>query len=412
VIKLLEGVRVLESAVLFTGDHLGTLLGDLGADVIKVERPPAGDYIRDFLGQIEPHYSPAHVQVNKNKRSVVLDLRRPEGRAVFWKLLATADVFLDGAAGDATARLGIGYDEQRKHKPDIIYCQISGYGAAGPYAPIPTHGQMMNALAGGLPQAVGPDGLCRRDVGALTNFASTQSGGEGTAVGGIWAAYAVAAALFHRARTGEGCAIDVSASDAVVASAWIGATYGLNAARITDQSTLPSFEAAQAKYQFYETQDGKFVLFCAIEEKFWRNFCRAAEREDLSDVMVTTTGPVDFAADDALRRELAHLFRMKTQAEWVKLAVEHDIALGPAYNAVHEVAADPHVSRRGIFHPAHHPLAGEFIYIGEPMIIRGQPYEVQRPAPALGQHTLEVLSEIGLLPQELEVLERDGIIAG
>src|SRR5882762_4703502 len=111
-IRLLEGVRVIESAMLLTGDHLGTLLGDLGADVIKVERPPHGDYIRDFLGQIRPRYSPAHVQVNKNKRSVMLDLRRAEGLDVFWRLLATADVFIDGAAGDATMKLGIGYEEQ------------------------------------------------------------------------------------------------------------------------------------------------------------------------------------------------------------------------------------------------------------------------------------------------------------
>src|SRR5258708_27679615 len=157
-IRLLQGVRVIESAMLLTGDHLGTLLGDLGADVIKVERPPAGDYIRDFLGQIRPRYSPAHVQVNKNKRSVGLDLRQPESLEVFWRLMATADVFVDGAAGDAAASLGIGYEEQRRRKPDIIYCQVSGYGA-GPYAGVPTHGALMNALAGRSPQVVG-DGLC------------------------------------------------------------------------------------------------------------------------------------------------------------------------------------------------------------------------------------------------------------
>ena len=130
--KLLEGVRVLESAVLFNGDSLGALLGDLGADVIKIESPGMGDYLRDFLGQITPHHSPAHIQVNKNKRSVTLDLRSDEGRALFFELLQTADVFIDGFAGNACAKLGIGYEQQKAAKPDIVYCQYSGYGSSGP----------------------------------------------------------------------------------------------------------------------------------------------------------------------------------------------------------------------------------------------------------------------------------------
>ena len=110
-LKQLEGIRVLESATLFNGDHVGTLLGDLGAEVIKIESPFQGDYLRDFLGQITPHHSPAHVQVNKNKRSVTLDLRTAAGKEIFWRLLATADGFLDGNAGDALDRLGVGYAE-------------------------------------------------------------------------------------------------------------------------------------------------------------------------------------------------------------------------------------------------------------------------------------------------------------
>src|SRR5947208_2665241 len=257
--------------MLLTGDNLGTLLGDLGADVIKVERPPIGDYIRDFLGQIRPRYSPAHIQVNKNKRRIGLDLRQSDALGVCWRLLATADVFIDGAAGDATASLGIGYEEQRRRKPDIIYCQVSGYGA-GPYAGVPTHGAMMNALAESRPQIV-EDGRCRANPDAQADIRSTALGGEGTAMAGIWGAYTVTAALQYRARTGQGCAIDVSASDAVIASAWVGATYGLNWDRMTDTSSVPQ-SATQAKYAHYETSDGKFILFCGIEPKFWHNFCR------------------------------------------------------------------------------------------------------------------------------------------
>lgn len=126
-LKLLEGVRVIECAVLFNGDQTGRLLADMGADVIKVESPRGGDYLRDFLGQITPHNSPAHLYVNRNKRSIALNLRSDEGRAKFFELLRTADIFVDGFAGDACAKLGIGYEDQIKVKPDIIYAQCSGF---------------------------------------------------------------------------------------------------------------------------------------------------------------------------------------------------------------------------------------------------------------------------------------------
>ena len=129
--ELLSGIRVIESAMLFNGDTVGAHLGDVGADVIKVESPSGGDYLRHFLGQITPGHSPAHVQINRNKRSVTIDLRSAAGKAVFWRLLATADVFVDGNSADACEKLGIGYEEQRLHKPDILYCQYSGFGAAG-----------------------------------------------------------------------------------------------------------------------------------------------------------------------------------------------------------------------------------------------------------------------------------------
>jgi crotonobetainyl-CoA:carnitine CoA-transferase CaiB-like acyl-CoA transferase len=154
---------------------VGTLLGDLGADVIKIESPFQGDYLRDFLGQITPHHSPAHVQVNKNKRSVALDLRTAAGKEIFWRLLATADVFLDGNAGDALDRLGVGYAEQRKRKPDIVFCQVSGFGHGGAYGSIPTHGQMMNALAACTPMEMGEDGLTRPAAPTRASTAPTTS---------------------------------------------------------------------------------------------------------------------------------------------------------------------------------------------------------------------------------------------
>jgi crotonobetainyl-CoA:carnitine CoA-transferase CaiB-like acyl-CoA transferase len=397
--RLLEGVRVIEAAVLFNGDSLGMLLADLGADVIKVEAPGRGDYLRDFLGQMAPHHSPAHLQVNKNKRSVVLDLRDDADREIFFELLSTADVFVDGFAGDACEKLGIGYAAQQQVKPDIVYCQYSGFGSTGPYATIPTHGRMMNALAGGTPQQVGHEGFAEPD-GSPRLMGGIESGGEGTAAGAVHAALHVAAALFARERAGRGCFLDASAADAVLSSAWIAATYALNEHRITDRRSLPSAESGErtsAKYQFYRTADDKFVLFCCIEPKFWRGFCRVAGRDDLIDAGGEQGGPVDFATDqDELRGEVRDIIATKTQAEWVRLAAAEDLPIGPAHQAA-DLLSDPHLASRQILVPGHHPVAGDFTYIGEPVIVSGQPYEPPRGAPLLGEHTEEILKELGEL---------------
>lgn len=411
---LLAGIRVVESAQLFNGDHLGMLLGDLGADVIKVESPDRGDYLRDFLGQVQPHWSPAHLHVNKNKRSVTLDLRRDEGRQAFWELLRTADVFVDGNADDALARLGVGYEDQRKVKPDIVYCQYTGFGATGPYAAIPTHGQMMNALAAGMPVAMGEDGLVH-PVPGRPYMGGTVSGGEATAAGGVYAAYHVAAALVRRDRTGQGCCIDVSGAEAVLAASWIGATYNLNYERIdafvglSERREDDTGELTTAKYQFYETKDRGFLLFCCIEPKFWNAFCRAVGRDDLCDT--TASGPpVDFAHDDeALRRQLQEIFHTRTQAEWVALAAEHDIALGPAH-AIDDLRSDPQLAARGALVDVEHPVAGPFTHVTQPALVDGvRSTTVHRPAPALGEHTDEVLAELGYSASAIKALRADGI---
>ena len=416
--ELLAGVRVIESAMLFNGDTVGAHLGDLGADVIKVERPQGGDYLRHFLGQITPGHSPAHVQINRNKRSVAIDLRTSAGEDVFWRLLATADVFVDGNAADACAKLGIGFEDQRQHKPDIVYCQYSGYGAAGPYAPVPTHGQMMDALAGAFPMEMGNDGFLHpgRHAGPMSGM---NSGGEGTAAGAIHAAFHVASALVRRDRTGEGCFIDVSGTEGVIAQAWISATYTLNERRIADRRSMPAVDQGRmsgAKYQYYQCRDGKNVLFCCIEPKFWRNFCHAVGRDDLLE---THGGNADGASgagidfgrgEEDLRHELQKVFSTRTLAEWMTLAAEHDIAMGPAYRSVLE-AEDPHLQFRETFHEAVHPRAGPYTFVREAGQVAGQRYRIRWHAPLLGEHTREVLGEIGLSDDEIAALVDEQVVA-
>lgn len=409
---LLAGVRVLESAMLFNGDTVGAHLGDLGADVIKVEGPPVGDYLRHFLGQIVPGHSPAHVQINRNKRSIGIDQRSDAGREVFWRLLDTADVFVDGNAADVCDKLGIGYAAQRAHKPDIIDCQYSGYGATGPYASIPTHGQMMGALAAVFPKQMGDDGFLHdAEPGRMGGMVS---GGEGTSAGAIHAAFHVAAALVQRERIGAGAYIDTSGTEGVISQAWVAATYGLNFARVTDDSTMPA-GATGALYQFYECADEQNLLFCCIEPKFWHNFCNAIERPDLIAENQAAGGgsPVDFGADqDELRHQLQGIFHTRPLAAWVELAAEHDIAMGPPYRSVAETAADPHCIERATFHSAVHPIAGEYTFVKEAGIVAGQPYRIRHHAPRFGEHTVELLTELGYDPAAVDQLLADGTVAG
>lgn len=398
--------------MLFNGDSVGALLADMGADVIKLESPPRGDYVRDFLGQITPHHSPAHVEVNRNKRSVLLDLRDERALEAAWRLLATADIFVDGNTAGACDRLGIGYAAQAARKPGIVYCQYTGFGATGPYASLPTHGEMMNALVGATPTAPGADGWLRKvpDDGP---YGGTTSGGEGTAAGAPHAAMQAVAALVRRDRTGQGAYIDMAGSDAVIAQAWVASTYLLNDARITDRSSMSGDGHRGAKYSFYATADGRAVLFCCIEDKFWRKFCAAVGRDDLAQDTAKARengSPVDFGRDsDDLRAELAKIFATRTLADWMDVATANRLPFGPAYRNLEDaVAQDPHLSARGVIQYGEHPDAGPFTYVVAPGQVTGQPWELRHPAPKLGEHTREILTELGLTGEFLEHLAPHG----
>jgi crotonobetainyl-CoA:carnitine CoA-transferase CaiB-like acyl-CoA transferase len=235
------------------------------------------------------------------------------------------------------------------------------------------------------------------------------SAGEGTAAGAVHAAMHVAAALFHRERTGEGAFLDAAGSDAVISAGWIGATYNLNEHRITDRSSLPSAGGdggSSAKYQYYATKDDRFVLFCAIEPKFWNAFCSLVDRPDLVDEK--PSAPVDFAVgQENLRHEIQSIIATRTLADWMDVATVHGLPIGPAYRS-RDIVDDPHLATRQILVEGEHPRAGSFTYVGEPVIVRGQPYEVPTPAPLLGEHTDEVLVDLGWSTERIEALRAAG----
>lgn len=400
---LLEGVRVVEAAMLLVGDYLGALLGDEGADVIKLEQPGTGDYMRDLLGEFAPRVSPAHVAVNRSKRSLALDLGSPAAREVFEALVASADVFITGFSSRTCQRLGFDYESVRKVKPDIVYCQATGFGAQGPYADLPTHGLMLNAL-GRRPDLAVEDGVVR--------VTGMPPDAPGFIVGPLYAAYAVAAALWRRTKTGEGAYLDVACSDAVVAAANLYVAASLNEERLVPDSSVPAIpEGAPvggARLDYYQTKDGGFLFFCCIEEKFWRAFCLAVDRPDLAD---THDGkPVDFGTgDDELSAALRDLFRARTLAEWMELVVELNIPVAPAL-LVDEAPDDPHFKAREIFVEDDHPVAGALKVAGNPVRLAGRTFAVVRHAPAVGEQTDEVLEELGYGAVAIAGLRASGAI--
>ncbi|HLM18588.1 MAG TPA: CaiB/BaiF CoA-transferase family protein [Acidimicrobiia bacterium] len=383
---LLEGVTVVETGVLMTVDHLGRLLADEGADVVKVESPGQGDYLRNIMTRFAPDWSTFHLALNRNKRSLTCDARTPEGREVLSRLLDRADIFITGNIGDTNRKLGLDEESVRAIRPEIVYCQATGFGASGPYAQVPTHGQMMDALGGGAPP------MALDDDGFVVATGDAVGGSGGVVIGPLYAAFGVACALARARLTGEGCYLDVSCADAVLCAKWLDAIPMLNP-ELVDRSWDGKAPGESAKYQHYETADGKYVLFCAIETKFWEHWCTAVGRDDLlrehrADLVV------DFAGgDDALRREIQQVFHTKTQDEWMKVAVEDDIALGPALR-FDEVGEDPHLQARGQIVLEEHPLFGEMRTLGNPVLVPGEEFTV-RSAPVLGQHTDEVLEELG-----------------
>ncbi len=389
---LLDGYRVVEVSMLLNGATTSMLLADLGADVVKIESPRLGDYLRID----ETRY--LNEQANRNKRSIALDLATPGGQQVLARLIATADVFVTNATADRTTKLGIAYEQLRVHRPDLVYCQNTGFGATGPYADLPVHGQMMDSLAGARPVVMGADGLTRPAAESVS-WPSLSIGGEGTATGAVYAAFHIAAALARRERTGHGCYLDVASATAVTANAWTAVAALLNQPEVAAAVGDPAQRRGVARYQWYETADRRFVLFCPEEHKFWAAFCKLVDRLDL----------VDRVYGEELRREVQAIMHTRTLADWMQLAIEHRLPIGPAYSSIEEVVADPQVAARGVLVDGVGADGQPVTYVGQPVLVDGAGTVAPTPAPEHGADTEAVLRELGYSAEEVERLAADRV---
>ena len=387
----LEGIRVLDLSRLLPGPYASMMLGDLGAEVIKIEETKTGDPTRwtpPFINK----QSAAFVQVNRNKKSLALDLKQPRGREIFLKLAATADVVLEQFRPGVMDRLGIGYKDVAEVNPRIVYCSLTGYGQDGPLRDRVGHDLNYIALSGILGLTTDEEGRPAIPSVQIADLA-----------GGMMATLSILAALVARDRLGRGQFIDLAMFDVMMSmlpipaasqfagkSLGVGGRYGLN--------------GGYPFYRVYETRDGKFMTLSALEPKFWESFCRRVGREDLIARQFE-----EGEARDFLLEELRRIFRSRTQAEWVELMGDTEACCEPVLS-LSEAFEHPQTQARANVRDFELPSGEKLEQLGFAYRMSGTPLQMKLPPPALGQHTNEILIELGLSEEERERLSAEGTV--
>lgn len=381
---LLKELKMLDLSRLLPGPYCSLLLADLGMEVLKIEDPDMGDYTR-ALGPARKKDSGNFLALNRNKKSMKLNLKQKEGKEIFYKLIKSYDIVLEGFRPGVMDRLGIGYQDLRKRNPRVIFCSLSGYGQDGPYRERSGHDVNYIGLGG----ILGITGQKNGDP-TIPGVQIADIGG-----GGMMAAIAILAACVHREKTGEGQYLDISMMDGVVS--WL----SMHAGKYSIDGELPERGEMQlsgryACYQVYPTKDGRHMSLGALEPKFWKNFCEAIGRRDLVHKQF-------IEGEERVRiiEEIRNLFRTKPQKEWVDFFKDVDACCEPILT-FEEVFQHPQVLHRKMVLEYEHPVEGKIRQVGNPIKSSQFPFEIRSPSPAWGEHTIDVLKEIGYSEEEIK----------
>lgn len=390
----LDGIRVIDVTTIFLGPYATQMLGDMGADVIKVE-PRQGDSTR-YLGAARHRgMGGAFLNLNRNKRSLALDLKRDGGKRALRRLIATADVLIHNMRPRAMARLGFGYDEVAALKPDIVYCAAHGYAADGPYGARPAYDDALQAESG-------LADLFRASAGEPL-FVPTIVVDK---MVGVFAAQAVALALVHRARTGEGQAVEVPMFETLVSFLMVEHLY--------DRAFVPPLGPAgytrvtTPLRRPYRTRDGH-VCILPYSDSQWHDFFAIAGRPEMKDDPRFADFTTRNEHVDTLYGFIAAVAPERTTEEWLALCAEAEIPAAPV-NALNDLFDDPHLKATDFFRPLAHPSEGDTVIASPPIAMSRTPGSIRRPAPALGEHGAEVLREIGYGAADIDALAAEGAL--
>lgn len=384
----LEGIRVLDLTWLLP---YTTILADFGAEVIKVEEPTRGDYSR-WMPPLIKGQGAYFLSVHRNKKSITLNLKTEKGKEIFYKLAEKSDVVIESFRPGVTKRLGVDYETIKKINPKIVYCSVSGYGQDGPYKDLPGHDINYIAIGGilGLTgQYGGPPIIPGIQIADLAG-------------GCMLATISILIALIAREKTGEGQYIDVSMTDGAVSL-------------LTHTSALYFAEGKPPErggtnltgyfpcYNVYETKDGKYISIGCLEERFWRNLCKAIGKEEFAEHQWDTN------KREEIFSALKKIFKTKTRDEWFKELSKRDVCVGPVYS-LDEVFQDPQITHRKMAVEIEHPTIGKIKILGIPTKFSETPGKIRTPAPGFGEHTEEILKMLGYNQKEIEEFKKSGVI--
>ncbi|BBL79749.1 CoA transferase [Rubrobacter xylanophilus] len=375
----LRGLRVLDLSRVLAGPFATMVLGDLGADVIKVEHPERGDDTRSWGPPFAGGEAAYFLAVNRNKRSVALDLKTGEGLGRARELARTADVLVENMRRGALARLGLGYETLKEENPGLVYCSITGFGP-GPDEEKPGYDFLVQARAGIMGITGWPDGPPTKVGVAAADI-----------VCGLYAATAILAALHRRSETGEGARIEVPLFESTLS--WLANRAQEYLVSGVDTGRLGNAHPTIVPYQTFEASDKTFAVAVGNDAQFVR-LCRAIGREDLIGEERYATNPGRVANREELTAELQRTFSERTAEEWIEAIRSAGVPSGPV-NELAEVFADRHVLGSGILQEIPHPAAGMLGMLASPLLVDGERPPIRRPPPTLGEHTGEAGWEHG-----------------
>jgi len=394
--KPLDGVTVLDLTRVLAGPYCTMMLGDLGADVIKVEQPGRGDDTRQWKPPAAGGESAYYLAINRNKRSITLNLHHPEGQAILKNLAAQSDVFIENFKRGGLTAMGLGYESLKALNPRLVYCSITGFGAGSPYQDLPGYYFVVQAMSGIMSLTGEPEGEPQKLGIAITDVTT-----------GLFACSAIQAALHERERSGLGQYIELSLLDSALA--WL---INVASSHFVDGKEPVRYGNAHAQvvpYQAFKASDRYFVLAVGNDGQF-RTMSRLIGLEWMGSDPRFATNPARIENRPALLEQLVPVFATRTADEWIQLFVDAGIPAGPI-NTVPKMLSDPHMQARGLIVEVPHPTAGSIRLIGPPYKFERTPASVERHPPLLGEHTAEILRQkLGLSDQQLTDLRSAGAL--